>query len=89
MTQLGRYAKIAKKILQEYRVVQDTHFSLGGASGGTGAAGEADPVETHVHLRTGESNAYAQDALDMAEQTCFLHALCRTQLKVRIRIRPF
>jgi hypothetical protein len=89
MTQLGRYAKIAKKILQECRVVQDTHFSLGGASGGTGTAGEADPVETHVHLRTGESDAFSQDALDMSEQTCFLHALCRTELKVRIRIRPF
>lgn len=86
MTQLGRYAKIAKKELQDYRVVQDTHFSLGGASGGTGIAGEADPVETHVHLRTGEPRKFAQDALDMSEQTCFLHALCRTNLKTRIRI---
>jgi hypothetical protein len=93
MTQLGRYAKIAHKDLQDYRVVQDTHFSLGGASGGgasggTGVAGEADPVETHVHLHSGEPDAFAKDALDMSEQTCFLHALCRTKLKVRIRIRP-
>jgi organic hydroperoxide reductase OsmC/OhrA len=87
MTQLGRYAKIAKKDLQDYRVVQDTHFSLGGASGGTGVAGVADPVETHVHLQSSESESFAKDALDMAEQTCFLHALCRTKLKVRIRIR--
>jgi organic hydroperoxide reductase OsmC/OhrA len=89
MTQLGRYAKIANKDLHDYRVVQDTHFSLGGASGGTGFAGEADAVETHVHLSTSEPLSFAQDALDMSEQTCFLHALCRTNLKVRIRIRGF
>lgn len=84
MTQLGRYAKIAKKDLGDYRIVQDTHFSRGGASGETG---EADPVETHVHLVTGEDDAFARTALDMSEQTCFLHALCRTALKAKIRIR--
>jgi len=88
MTQLGRYAKIAKKSLGDYRIVQDTHFSLGGASGGTGETGEADPVETHVELATDEDDGFARTALDMSEQTCFLHALCRTELKTRIRIRP-
>ncbi|MDX1561853.1 MAG: OsmC family protein [Gammaproteobacteria bacterium] len=87
MTQFGRYAKITKKDLEDYRIVQDTHFSLGGATGGTARAGEADPVETHVFLRSGEDDAFARDALDMSEQTCFLHALCRTELKTRIRIR--
>lgn len=86
MTQLGRYAKITKKDLSDYRIAQDTHFSAGGASGGTGMAGEADPVETHVHLKTDEPDEFPKAAVDMAEQTCFLHALCRTRLKVRIRI---
>jgi len=89
MTQFGRYAKIARKDLRDYRIVQDTHFSLGGASHGTERAGEADPVETHVFLQTGEDDAFARDALDMSEQTCFLHALCRSELKTRIRIRSF
>ncbi|MGD8341783.1 MAG: OsmC family peroxiredoxin [Gammaproteobacteria bacterium] len=89
MTQLGRYAKIAKKPLDDYRVAQDTYFSLGGASGGTGKAGEADPVETHVHLVTGQDDAFARTALDMSEQTCFLHALCRTELKTRVKIRRY
>jgi uncharacterized OsmC-like protein len=84
MTQIGRYAKIAKKDLGDYRIVQDTHFSRGGASGKTG---EADPVETHVHLVTGEDDAFARTALDMSEQTCFLHALCRTAVRTKIRIR--
>jgi organic hydroperoxide reductase OsmC/OhrA len=89
MTQLGRYAKIAKKDLSDYRVVQDTFFSLGGASGGTGTAGEASAVETHVHLESAEDDEFARTALDMAEQTCFLHALCRSELKARIKVSPF
>ena len=86
MTQHGRYAKIMKKDLHEYRVVQDTHFSLGGASGGTGEAGLADAVETHVYLDTPESEEFARRCLDMAEQTCFLHALCRTALEPAVTI---
>jgi hypothetical protein len=87
MTQFGRYAKIVRKMLHEYRIVQDMHFSLGGASGGTGEAGRADPVETHVYLGTGEDDDFARTALDMAEQTCFLHALCRTDLKTKVSVK--
>ena len=87
MTQFGRYAQIAKKDLKQYRILQDTHFSLGGAADGTGKAGEADPVETHVYLDTGEGDDFARTALDMAEQTCFLHAFCRTDLKVKVAIQ--
>jgi len=87
MTQLGRYAKIMKKNLDEYKVIQDTHFSLGGASGGTGKPGEADAVETHVYLDTSEGNEFARKALDMGEQTCFLHAFCRTDLKTKVKIK--
>jgi hypothetical protein len=89
MTQFGRYAKIVKKDLQQYRIVQDTHFSLGGASGGTGEAGAADPVETHVYLDTLEDDAFARRALDMSEQTCFLHALCKADLKTKVSIQAF
>lgn len=86
MTQFGRMASMEKLDLLSYSIVQDTHFSPGGASGGTGRAGEADPVETHVHLVTGEADAVAQDMLDVSEQTCFLHAFCRTELKTRLKI---
>ncbi|MEO6151721.1 MAG: OsmC family protein [Croceibacterium sp.] len=86
MTQLGRYAKIAKKDLEAYNIVQDIHFSRGGASGGTGTAGTADPVETHVFLESAEDDDFARAALDMGEQTCFLHAFCRTDLKAKVRI---
>ncbi len=86
MTQLGRYAKIAKKDLAAYNIVQDLHFSPGGASGGTGQAGSADPVETHVFLHSSEDDGFARAALDMGEQTCFLHAFCRTDLRARVRV---
>ncbi len=86
MTQLGRYAKIVKKPLEAYRIVQDTHFSLGGASGATGKAGVADPIETHVHLRSREDDDFARTCLDMSEQTCFLHAFCRTDLKAHVKV---
>jgi hypothetical protein len=89
MTQLGRYARIARKDLRDYRIAQDTHFSLGGASSGTGTAGEAGPVETHLELESAEHDDFARSALDMSEQTCFLHALCRTRLRTRVRVRSF
>jgi hypothetical protein len=73
--------------LPDYRIVQDTHLSLGGASGGTGLAGSAAPIETHVYLQTSESDETAQEMLDISEQTCFLHAFCRTDLKTKLRVR--
>ena len=86
LTQLGRYAKIARKNLGDYRIIQDTHFSLGGASGGTSKPGEADPVETHLYIESAEDDEFAQAALDMSEQTCFLHAFCKADLKSKVRI---
>jgi hypothetical protein len=89
MTQFGRYAKIVNKELRRYRILQDTHFSLGRASGGAGESGQADPVETHVYLDTGEDDEFAQRILDMAEQTCFLHALCKADLKTQVSIGEY
>jgi len=86
MTQLGRYAAIMKKDLPAYRIIQDTFFTPGGASGGTGTAGEADPVETHVYLQTEEGTEFAEEVVTMGEQTCFLHAFCRTPLKTKVRV---
>jgi organic hydroperoxide reductase OsmC/OhrA len=80
MTQLGRFAKIVKSRLDGYRVVQDMHFAPGPQS-------TADAVETHVHLDTPEDDGFAQKVVDMGEQTCFLHALCRTDLEVCYAVR--
>ncbi len=89
MTQLGRYANIAKKDLRAYRVIQDTHFSLGGNLSSEAKPGEADPVETHVFIDSSEDDDFARTALDMSEQTCFLHALCRTNLETKVRVEGY
>lgn len=86
MTQFGRMVSMEKLDLPDYAIVQDTHFSLGGASGGLGVAGTADPVETHVQMSTPETDDVARDILDVAERTCFLHALCRTDVRTKYRI---
>lgn len=78
---------ILKLDLPSYRIVQDAHFSLGGASGATAKPGRADPLETHVYLDTSESDETAQEMLDISEQTCFLHAFCRTDLKTKLKVR--
>ena len=87
MTQLGRYADIMRRDLGDYRICQDTFFSPGGASGGTGSPGVASPVETHLYVDTGEDDEFARMLLDMGEQTCFLHALCRTEVRAKVRVR--
>jgi len=85
LTQLGRFAHIAKQDIQRYGVVQDTQFSLPGASAGTGTRAWARPVETHVHVDSPESGESVAHLVDMGEQTCFLHAACRTPVKPKLR----
>lgn len=88
MTQIGRYAHIVKLDMQGYQIMQDTWFSRPGASGDRGKPATAEPVRTHVFLDmgAGETDEVAQQVVDMSEQTCFLHAACRTPLKTRIKV---
>lgn len=83
LTQFGRYAKIVKKDLAGYRIIQDTHFTQGGE---VTVPKDADPVETHVYLEASEGADFARTILDMSEQTCFLHALCRSELDTSIDV---
>jgi len=85
MTQFGRYARITKRRLDEYRIVQDTHFTPG-VAGGRGVPAQAEPVETHVYLTTPEEEEFSRRTLDMGEQTCFLHATCRTDLGIDVEV---
>jgi hypothetical protein len=76
MTQFGRFAKIIGQRLDGYRIVQDAYFS----------SGHAGPIETHVYLDTPEQESFAREVLDVGERTCFLHALCRTELETHVRV---
>lgn len=87
LTQLGRFAHIAKQQLDSYGIVQDIRFDSPGISAGTGKPAGAKPVDTHVHVESPESVESIRHLVDMGEQTCFLHAACRTPLKPRMRLR--
>ena len=86
MTQIGRFAKIAKHSLGEYRISQDTRFSVGDVASDPPVGGRAAAPLTHVYLEPDSDDAFAQRALAMSEQTCFLHALCRTELRPKVRV---
>lgn len=78
MTQLGRYATIAKHPLDSYRIAQHTSFPFdGNLEDGTRSAGTG-PVDTQVFLEADYSDATdATKLVDMGQQTCFLHAAMR------------
>jgi hypothetical protein len=86
MTQLGRYAKILQRDLGPYRIVQDTRFSLGDPDADPPAGGRAAAPETHVYLEPDGDDDLARHAVDMSEQTCFIHALSRTGLRPKVRV---
>ena len=86
MTQYGRYAKILKRDLGDYRIVQDTRFSPGDPDADPPRGGRADAPRTHVYLAPASADDFARDALDVAEQTCFIHAMCRTELRPKVKV---
>lgn len=86
MTQISRYAAVVKQDLKEYRIVQDMHYGLPGASGKTGVAPGVDPVITHVHVETGEDTKTTQTLVRMGEQTCYLHAAMSGIFKSKMRV---
>jgi organic hydroperoxide reductase OsmC/OhrA len=86
MTQLGRYAQVAKHDMQAYRIVQDTSFSMPEALNKKGEAASSSPVDTDVFIVNRQELEDTQTMLNMGEQTCYLHAACRSGLKTRIRM---
>lgn len=78
MTQLGRYAHAVGEPLDDYRLTQATHVSAGPTIGSPNEPAEGRPVETDLFIDSPADETFARTALEMAEQTCYLHALCRT-----------
>ncbi len=79
MTQISRYAQIAKQDLHACRVMQATGFQL---VSGDDPAGEC--VRTLVCLDTGEAEEKTRLLARMGEQTCYLHAAYRSATDVRV-----
>jgi uncharacterized OsmC-like protein len=85
MTQLGRYAHVAKHALHSYQIVQDTSFSPPAAINDEETPPSSAAVTTDVFVADDENSDAAGTLLNMGEQTCYLHAACRSALKTRIR----
>lgn len=84
MTQVGRYAQVAKQALDNYQIIQDTSFSLPQAMSTRERRTSSRAVDTQLFIRTQEPVENMQTLLRMAEQTCYLHAACRSAIKTRI-----
>lgn len=86
MTQLGRYAHVAKHQMQSYQIVQDTSFSVPAAINESQEGATSAAVDTHVYIDNEEDVDKTQTLLNMGEQTCYLHAACRSAIKTRIKL---
>jgi organic hydroperoxide reductase OsmC/OhrA len=86
MTQLGRYAHVAKHDMNSYQIVQDTTFSSPAALNEKGEPTTSAPVDTDVFIGNAEDEEKTQTLLSMGEQTCYLHAACRSAIKTRLRV---
>lgn len=70
MTQLSRYAHIAKLNIDSIRIVQHNGFDVADS-------GHADAVDTHVFIDAEEADDVINNLVRMGERTCFLHAAMR------------
>jgi len=86
MTQLGRYAHVAKHDMHSYQIVQDTSFSVPAALNEKGENPTCAAVDTDVFIGNSEDEDKTQTLLNMGEQTCYLHAACRSNIKTRARV---
>ncbi len=87
MTQLGRYAQVAKQRLNSYQIVQHTSFDLPWTLNAEPAPSTASSTATKVYLCTEEETKNTLKMLKMGEQTCYLHAAGRAALKTHILVQ--
>ncbi len=80
MTQIGRYAKIKKYNLDDYRIEQANYFTIdeGGA--------KVHPIQTDTHIDSNHSDEIAKDILKMSEQTCFLHGAMKEEHAINFEL---
>jgi hypothetical protein len=84
MTQLTRYIEHRKHNVRHVRMVQTLPFTLAGDAAAGTLRGGVEPVDTHVFLHAEEPDAIMQNLLEVAENTCYLHAALRSALPSRV-----
>ena len=85
MTQLSRYAHIAKLKVDSIRIVQHNAFSLTGSRADGSARAGAAPVNTQVFIEADEPAEAIDNLVRVGERTCFLHAAMRASYPSRVR----
>ena len=83
MTQFTRYIEHRKHKVRAIRFVQTLPFTLAGNAADGTLKGGLEPVDTHVFLHAEEPDAVMQNLLEVAENTCYLHAALRSALPGR------
>lgn len=84
MTQFGRYIEHRKHKVHGLRLVQTWRMRRTGGAEDFSLRGGVDPVETHVFLNADEPDEVMQTLLEIAENTCYLHAALRSALPGRV-----
>lgn len=86
MTQFSRYIEHRKHKVRAIRFVQNLPFTLTGSAAAGTLTGGLEPVDTHVFLHAEEPDAVMQNLLEVAENTCYLHAALRSALPGRVEL---
>ncbi len=84
MTQLTRYIEHRGHKVRQVRMVQTLPFTLAGDAAAGTLRGGVEPVDTHVFLHAEEPDAVMQNLLEVAENTCYLHAALRSAIPSRV-----
>ena len=86
MTQFTRYIEHRQHKVRAIRLVQTLPFTLS-ADGPDGALrGGLEPVDTHVFLHAEDPDEVMQNLLQVAENTCYLHAALRASLPGKVTL---
>lgn len=86
MTQLARYIEHMKMAIRSVRLVQSSPYSVGGSPAGADWSGAAEAVDTHLFLDGEESEATYERLMNVAANTCYLHATLGAALEPELRI---
>lgn len=86
MTQFTRYIEHRKHKVRAIRFVQTLPFTLAGSVSDGTLRGGLEPVDTHVFLHAEEPDEVMQNLLEVAENTCYLHAALRSALPGRVEL---
>lgn len=77
MTQLSRYIEHMKFKIRAVRLVQHCPYTVTGSAADGSWAGGVEPVDTHLFLNGEESDETHERLMNIAANTCYLHAtLC-------------